>query len=729
VGYGEIQTLTDNPFDLVTDHKALTSFREISGKSAKLERWSLKLQDYKFNIQHRAGTKMPADFLSRHVIATIYIQKEKEIPIDGTRVSTVVSMSKFVKYQEEDKDFRIVFNKLKGLKEKLNINAQEVELGSGKYASYVLKPDMRLYHRMHGSRLEKKKSLVDRLCIPQKCRKIVLQEYHDRSHFSEKKTYADMQKRVFWPGMHRDVEVFCRSCDICQRRNAYTQRTEGPLQGIESSRRFELIHLDLFSGVPESNKKNKYCLVMTDAVTKFTVAVPLKNKEQNTVARKFLKHWVKYFGFPERMQTDGGLEFAGVMNALCELMKIRKHTTTPYHPQANGEAEIRNKVIIDMISKHVSDTQKLWDEMLPMVMLEYNVSVHTTTKECPYFLVFGREPRTPMEMFFKIDLNEKQKESSNWKKELIIDLFTKLGDTRVRISEQQKKSRDRILERISKRVFLKGDEVMVRVKPRTEKSKESHKKLKLKWEGPYVILDTPTEIPNCYTVQKKGTEDNLLVNRKNVKRYFTRPDWMSGIDNLEADEEHMEEIDHMNPPVTEGEDLEKNLDRSTQEIPAELANKGETTESEEPPAESAKKAEQTGPSPRHWRWKKGDKCDALIGDKSYCSKIIAVQRGLRGTLSRATVLYKEPIGKRKKGTHTFNRLRPCEHGQDVWVVGMQPRSDSGCGQHLSGWDEHADKPIGQANKGEGWATSIADERDILIVQMQGLLKDYLARKV
>ena len=45
-----------------------------------------------------------------------------------------------------------------------------------------------------------------------------------------------------------------------------------------------------------------------------------------------------------------------------------------------------------MISKHVSKAQKEWDEMLPMVMLEYNISVHSTTKECPYFLVYGREP-------------------------------------------------------------------------------------------------------------------------------------------------------------------------------------------------------------------------------------------------------------------------------------------------------------------------------------------------
>ena len=57
--------LTDNPFTLVTEHKALLKFREITGKSAKLERWSLKLQDYQFNVVHREGKNMTADYLSR----------------------------------------------------------------------------------------------------------------------------------------------------------------------------------------------------------------------------------------------------------------------------------------------------------------------------------------------------------------------------------------------------------------------------------------------------------------------------------------------------------------------------------------------------------------------------------------------------------------------------------------------------------------------------------------
>src|ERR1700722_15125604 len=306
--------LNDNPFMLVTNHKALTKFREISGKSAKLERWSLKLQDLKFDIQHRAGTKMPADYLSRNRITIVLNKTESaEVNHKDIEIFTTLDISKFLRSLENCKDFGPIIAKMKKMKNIIGKEGEEVELGTSKYDAYVLKKDGRLYHRMLGSKWDRQKGSVDRLCIPSRYRRNSLKEFHDRTHFAFKKVYKDMQRRVYWPGMYKHVKEYCEGCTTCQERNIYTQRTEGPLQPIEVIRRFELIHLDLFSGVPESDSGNVAALVITDHVTKFTVAVPIWDKTQQTIGKKFLTHWVKYFGFPERMLTDGGTEFDGIM--------------------------------------------------------------------------------------------------------------------------------------------------------------------------------------------------------------------------------------------------------------------------------------------------------------------------------------------------------------------------------------------------------------------------------
>ena len=57
-------------FDLVTDHKPLEA---IYGNprcklSARMERWSIRLQPYDFRIIHKAGKDNPADYMSRHPV-------------------------------------------------------------------------------------------------------------------------------------------------------------------------------------------------------------------------------------------------------------------------------------------------------------------------------------------------------------------------------------------------------------------------------------------------------------------------------------------------------------------------------------------------------------------------------------------------------------------------------------------------------------------------------------
>jgi hypothetical protein len=53
---------------IVTDHKPLvTLFNNPSSKpSARIERWLLDLQQYRFTVEYRPGVSNPADYSSRH---------------------------------------------------------------------------------------------------------------------------------------------------------------------------------------------------------------------------------------------------------------------------------------------------------------------------------------------------------------------------------------------------------------------------------------------------------------------------------------------------------------------------------------------------------------------------------------------------------------------------------------------------------------------------------------
>jgi hypothetical protein len=60
--------------------------------------------------------------------------------------------------------------------------------------------------------------------------------------------------------------------------------------------------------------------------------------------------------------------------------------------------ERMNRTVGQMLRQYVSEHQIDWDEWLPLCNLAYNSSLHSTTKYTPFFLMFGRELRLPVEL-------------------------------------------------------------------------------------------------------------------------------------------------------------------------------------------------------------------------------------------------------------------------------------------------------------------------------------------
>ena len=59
-----------------------------------------------------------------------------------------------------------------------------------------------------------------------------------------------------------------------------------------------------------------------------------------------------------------------------------------------------NQTIIRMISKLEEDKKACWSEHLPKLLLAYNATRSTVTGYSPYYLLFGRRSRIPVDYLF-----------------------------------------------------------------------------------------------------------------------------------------------------------------------------------------------------------------------------------------------------------------------------------------------------------------------------------------
>ena len=68
------------------------------------------------------------------------------------------------------------------------------------------------------------------------------------------------------------------------------------------------------------------------------------------------------------------------------------------HPQTDGLVERFNGNLAETLSMFVSSNQKDWEEHLPQVLFAYRVSLNANAGESPFYLIYAREPRLPMDI-------------------------------------------------------------------------------------------------------------------------------------------------------------------------------------------------------------------------------------------------------------------------------------------------------------------------------------------
>ena len=67
----------------------------------------------------------------------------------------------------------------------------------------------------------------------------------------------------------------------------------------------------------------------------------------------------------------------------------------PYHPASNGRIEGFHSFLKACLAKHISSSIE-WDELVHLACSVYNFLPNEHSREAPFFLMFGRDPRIPL---------------------------------------------------------------------------------------------------------------------------------------------------------------------------------------------------------------------------------------------------------------------------------------------------------------------------------------------
>ena len=229
----------------------------------------------------------------------------------------------------------------------------------------------------------------------------VIKEVHEGvcGNHSRARSLAHKLTRAgyYWPSLLHDATQYVKTCHKCQR---FANVPRGPpeeITPITTLWPFAQWGLDIMGPFPVGTKQAKFLVVAIDYFTKWVEAEPLAIISEKNVKSFVWKAVICRFGIPRVLISNNGKQFDnGPFRELCAQLNIKNHYSSPRHPQANGQVEVTNRILLKQIKTRLEEAKSMWVEELPSVLWAYQTIVRTPTKETPFKLTFSIEAVIPV---------------------------------------------------------------------------------------------------------------------------------------------------------------------------------------------------------------------------------------------------------------------------------------------------------------------------------------------
>ena len=337
--------LMPKEFILFSDNHALQFIMQQPKLSQKHVKWVDFLQGFTFVIKHISGkTNKVADALSR-----------KSLMVQESQIQT------------------LGFDFLKDLY-KFGLDFKE---------SYevILNPTQKDGEPWNDHTLQDGLLFKDsKLCIS-KCsmRQNLIQEKHNGGlarHFGIDKIVGQLSHYYFWPKMRSEVENFVKRCKICQHVKGRSQNiglyTPLPISG----RPWDSISVDFILCLPKTQRGNDSIFVVVDRFSKMAHFIPCyKTSDATHVANLLFDEVVRLHGLPRSIVSDRDTRFIGhLWRTLWKKMGTKLTFSSTYHPQTDGQTEVVNRSLGNIVRSLTSEQPKQWDHVLAQAEFTYNDS-------------------------------------------------------------------------------------------------------------------------------------------------------------------------------------------------------------------------------------------------------------------------------------------------------------------------------------------------------------------
>lgn len=362
-------------FELITDHKPLEVIFGVRSKPcARIERWVLRLQCYRFKVIYKSGKSNIADVFSR----LCQSNSDEELPVDKSveqYVSNVIEYARPVAVTlMEIQEASRTDSEIQWVKEAVDTGNWPENVSAYKFCEneYCVSGDILL----RGTRI----------VIPKVLQEPILKLAHE-GHPGITVMKRRLRSKVWWPKIDAMAQETVTGCEGCLAVSV-PAAPEPLVRRAFPSEPWRQLALDLLGPLPSGH----HLLVVIDYFSRYIEIEVLTRIDSSEIIKRLKVMWAR-FGIPHSITLDNGRQFTSEeFHNFAKTYNIQLLHTTPYWPQMNGEVERQNRSILKRIKiSHQSGRE--WRDDLTEYLLMYRATEHSVTGKSPGELLFGRKMR------------------------------------------------------------------------------------------------------------------------------------------------------------------------------------------------------------------------------------------------------------------------------------------------------------------------------------------------
>ena len=354
----------------------------------------------------------------------------------------------------------------------------------------------------------------------------LLQSLHGSAnkHPGISKMLYEIRQKYYYPGIAKIVKKWVLGCETCIKDKRTTNPSITP--ELLNLPEWDLgpedtLQIDLLPNFPPSGGYENIITAL-DVFSRYLFAYPVANASASSTAKVIIDIMTRHAYLPTTLITDKGTAFTSrLVDEVAKILEIQIKCATTKHPQTIGKFERTHASLKCNLKMASGKYRRQWHKYLPLAVLNYNTTYHSSIGCEPSRIFHGRIPYNILDHRLGLNPNPKILLTTGFAEELQRRTQIFIDRTKKNIMQSYLKYKEYYDRKAKAAPLQQGDYCFI-LQPLADHQGSKIPFREFRWTGPYIIEKV---LPNeNYVVRKLNTNKTQILHRIRLRKYTPNTD-------------------------------------------------------------------------------------------------------------------------------------------------------------------------------------------------------------